>query len=95
MGVPVISLMGPTVVSRAGFSQTSNLGLANELVAKTDDQFVEIAKTLCADLKDLTQLRSSLRQKMEQSPLMDGQRFARDMETAYCQMWKTWCANQS
>jgi protein O-GlcNAc transferase len=94
MGVPVVSLMGKTVVSRAGFSQTSNLGLADELVAKTDDQFVEIAKKLSGDLNHLNQLRSTLRQKMERSPLMDAERFAKDIEAAYRQMWQTWCANK-
>jgi predicted O-linked N-acetylglucosamine transferase (SPINDLY family) len=29
---------------------------------------------------------------MEQSPLMDGLRFARNIEAVYRQMWWKWCA---
>jgi len=32
-----------------------------------------------------------LRQRMLDSPLMDGPSFARDIEAAYRQMWRTWC----
>jgi protein O-GlcNAc transferase len=95
MGVPVVSLMGQTVVSRAGFSQTSNLGLADELVAKSEDQFVEIAKKLSGDFNHLSQLRSTLRQRMEQSPLMDGKLFARGMETIFRDLWIRWCQNRN
>jgi predicted O-linked N-acetylglucosamine transferase (SPINDLY family) len=39
----------------------------------------------------LEQLRSTLRQKMEQSPLMDAPRFTKNIESAYRQMWRKWC----
>jgi predicted O-linked N-acetylglucosamine transferase (SPINDLY family) len=29
---------------------------------------------------------------MQASPLMDGAAFARDIEAAYRQMWRQWCA---
>ena len=29
--------------------------------------------------------------RMQRSPLMDGQRFARHVEDAYRQMWRRWC----
>jgi protein O-GlcNAc transferase len=90
MGVPVVSLAGETAVSRAGLSILSNLGLP-ELVASTVDRYVEIAAELATDLPRLMQLRSSLRARMKSSPLMDGPRFARDVEAAFRQMWRTWC----
>jgi protein O-GlcNAc transferase len=90
MGVPVITLPGSTVVGRAGLSQLSNLDLP-ELVARTPERFVEIAAELAADLPRLRQLRSTLRKRMQASPLMDGPRFARNMESAYRRMWQTWC----
>jgi predicted O-linked N-acetylglucosamine transferase (SPINDLY family) len=86
MGVPVITLVGKTVVGRAGWCQLSNLRLT-ELAAHTPDEFVHIAVELAKDFPRLEQLRSTLRQRMVQSPLMDAPRFARNIESAYRQMW--------
>ncbi len=91
MGVPVITLVGTTAVGRAGWSQLSNLGLA-ELAAQTPQDFVRIASGLANDLPRLSELRSTLRQRMTTSPLMDVPRFARNIESTYRQMWQTWCA---
>lgn len=85
MGVPVVTLVGPTVVGRAGLSQATNLGLP-ELVARTPDEYVRIAVDLGRDLERLAKLRAGLRSRMERSPLMDAQRFARAIEQAYLQM---------
>jgi predicted O-linked N-acetylglucosamine transferase (SPINDLY family) len=90
MGVPVVTLVGQTAVSRAGWCQLSNLGLA-ELAGHHPDQFVEAAVNLAGDLPRLAHMRSTLRKRMEQSPLMDGPRFARNIEAAYRQMWRRWC----
>ncbi len=49
MGVPVLTLRGATVVSRAGHSLLANLGLA-ELVADTPADFVERAVGLTLGL---------------------------------------------
>lgn len=89
MGVPVVTRIGKTVVGRAGWSQLSNLQLT-ELAAHTDEQFVEIACALAGDLPRLATLRSSLRARMEKSPLMNAPGFARDIETAYRAMWRRW-----
>jgi protein O-GlcNAc transferase len=91
MGVPVVTLAGQTVVGRAGVSQLTNLGLA-ELAAQTPAQFVAIAAGLARDLRRLAELRATLRGRMEKSPLMDGPRFARNIEAAYRTMWRRWCA---
>jgi protein O-GlcNAc transferase len=90
MGVPTVSLLGQTVVGRAGFSVLCNLGL-KELSAETPEQFVEIAAGLAADTPRLQDVRHSLRQRMQASPLMDGERFARNVEDAYRRIWQTWC----
>jgi predicted O-linked N-acetylglucosamine transferase (SPINDLY family) len=92
MGVPVVTKIGKTPHSRAGYSLLMNLGLP-ELVAGSDDEFVKVAVALADDLPRMRDLRSELRQRMERSPLMDGAKFARDMEAAYRNMWKAWCEN--
>ncbi len=90
MGVPTVSLIGQTVVGRAGLSLLCNLGL-EELAAETPEQFVEIAAGLAGDTPRLADLRQSLRQRLQASPLMDGERFARNVEDAYRRMWQKWC----
>jgi predicted O-linked N-acetylglucosamine transferase (SPINDLY family) len=69
----------------------SNVGLP-ELVAQDGPQYVQIAAALARDLPRLSQLRATLRDRMQQSPLMDAPRFARNVEAAYRDMWRRWCA---
>jgi protein O-GlcNAc transferase len=89
MGVPVVTRLGRTVVGRAGWSQLCNLNL-KELAAESGDQFVKIALDLAGDLRRLAELRNNLRNRMQQSPLMDASRFARNLETAYQQMYRAY-----
>ena len=91
MGVPVVSLAGDIAVSRGGLSILSNVGLS-ELVAQTPEEYVQIATELAQDMGRLAGLRSSLRERMKSSPLMDGPGFACNVEAAYRQMWQRWCA---
>ena len=91
MGVPVVTLVGTTVVGRAGLSQLANIGMP-ELIARSPEQFVAIATALAADRPRLRELRRALRSRMQSSPLMDAPRFARGVEEAYRQMWRRWCA---
>ena len=91
MGVPVVTLVGKTVVGRAGASQLTNLRLA-ELIARTADEYVAIASALARDVERLAALRQTLRGRMQSSPLMDAPRFARGVEAAYRDMWRRWCA---
>jgi predicted O-linked N-acetylglucosamine transferase (SPINDLY family) len=69
----------------------TNLGLT-ELVATDAQQFVNIAIGLADDLPRLAKLRATLRQRMQDSPLMDAPRFTRNLEAAFRQMWQRWCA---
>jgi predicted O-linked N-acetylglucosamine transferase (SPINDLY family) len=90
MGVPVVTLAGKTAVGRAGLSQAMNLGLP-ELIARTAEQFEQMAVDLASDLHRLAELRLSLRQRMQSSPLMDAALFTRNTEAAYRDMWQRWC----
>jgi predicted O-linked N-acetylglucosamine transferase (SPINDLY family) len=92
MGVPVVTLVGQTIVGRAGLSQLTNLGLP-ELITRTPEQFAATAVNLAADLPRLAALRGSLRERIQKSPLMDTARFAKNVEAAYRQMWRRWCEN--
>ena len=90
MGVPVVTLAGRMAVGRAGVSILSHVGVP-QWIAHTRDDYVRIATDLAADLPRLAEIRATLRQQMRQSPLMDADRFARDVESAYRSVWRTWC----
>ena len=80
MGVPVITCPGETFASRHGLSHLSNIGL-RETIARTFDEYVELAVSLGGDLPRLAALRAGSREQMAASPLCDGQRFAADLMT--------------
>jgi protein O-GlcNAc transferase len=85
MGVPVVSRVGSTAVGRAGLSQLANLKL-EEFAAETDEWFIQVASVLAGDLPRLSSLRKALRSRLQNSPLMDRDRFARNIESAYREM---------
>jgi predicted O-linked N-acetylglucosamine transferase (SPINDLY family) len=87
MGVPVITRVGKTCVGRGGLSQLFQLDLL-ELAADSDEAFVACAVELAGDLPRLAKLRRELRPRLQQSPLMDGPRFAANIESAYRRMWE-------
>ena len=91
MGVPVVTRAGATCVGRAGLSQLFHVDLP-DLAAHSDEDFVSAALKLARDLGRLRQLRRELRPRLERSALMDGARFARNMEAAYQQIWRRYCA---
>jgi protein O-GlcNAc transferase len=90
LGVPIITIEGQTAVGRGGLSLLTNLGLP-EMIAETPEQFVSIAVELSNNLPRLRDLRASLRDRLQASPLMDAPRFARNIEAAYREMWRRWC----
>jgi protein O-GlcNAc transferase len=90
MGVPVVTLVGQTTVGRMGLSHASNLQ-HSELAAMNPQDYLRTAVALAGDPRRLAHLRSTLRARMQQSPLMDAPKFARNIEAAYRQMWHCWC----
>jgi len=88
MGVPAVTLAGDRHSSRMVASVLTNLGLP-ELIAHSPDEYVKIASELAANLPRLAELRSTLRERMRASPLMDASRFARNVEQAYREMLRS------
>lgn len=93
MGVPVITLAGEIHASRVGASLLTAIGL-EELIAHSEEEYVQKAVALATDLQRLNTLRATMRERMRQSPLMDAQSFTRNLESAYRKMWRDWCARQ-
>lgn len=80
MGVPMVALAGTTHVSRVGVSILRNLGL-DRWIASTPDDYVRIAAA--ADVEVLAGLRSTLRESLRRSSIMDEPGFTRQLEAAY------------
>jgi predicted O-linked N-acetylglucosamine transferase (SPINDLY family)/predicted SAM-dependent methyltransferase len=89
MGVPVVTLAGPTHVSRVGASILARVGL-DELVAQTPEAYVACAAALAGDAARMRDLRGGLRARMQASPLLDGAGFARAVEAACRDAWNAW-----
>ncbi len=92
MGVPSIMLEGGRYASRFGGSTLLGVGLG-ELIAHDPDEYVELAVALASDQRRLAELRRGLRERLLASPLVDAPQFARGVEAAYRQMWRSWCAS--
>jgi protein O-GlcNAc transferase len=89
MGVPVITLRGETAVARGGVSLLSNVGLP-ELIAGDVTDYIRIATSLAGNRSQLAQLRSTLRNQLIASPVMNAAQFARDFEALLRDAWKRW-----
>jgi len=94
MGVPVVTLMGRTHISRVGVSLLTNAGLP-ELVAQSPEEYLTIASDLAGNPSRRLELRMGLRDRLRFSPLTDSNRFASEAESAFRQMWTIWCARQT
>ena len=86
MGVPTLTLVGNTLLSRQGASLLSAAGL-HDWIAVDRESYIEKAVIFASDLSELAKRRATLRERVLLSPLFDAQRFARNFETT---LWKMW-----
>ena len=95
MGVPVVTCPGETFASRHSLSHLSIVGLT-ETIARDLHEYVERAVGLAEDLQRLAELRAGLRQRVAQSPLCDGKRFAGNLMHLLRDVWRdSYCAGRS
>ena len=94
MGVPVLTLAGRMSVSRVGLSLMSHIGLQS-FIAQNEVEYVKLAQRWSEDIKGLSTVRQTLRQKVQQAPFSNADLMTRALEAAYRQMWVKWCAQQN
>ncbi|MCD7449670.1 hypothetical protein HAX54_001098 [Datura stramonium] len=90
MGVPCVTMGGSVHAHNVGVSLLKTVGL-QKLVARNEDEYVESAIQLASDVTSLSNLRMSLRELMSKSPLCDGEKFTRNIESTYRSMWCRYC----
>jgi predicted O-linked N-acetylglucosamine transferase (SPINDLY family) len=93
MGVPFVTLAGKHFSSRLGVTVLTNAGLP-ELIAHSEDDYLNIATALALDYARLKTIRAGLRERVKVSPLMDAPRFTAHLEQAYRGMWQNWCGRE-
>ena len=67
-----------------------NAGLGH-LIARTEDEYVKLALQLASDVPALAELRMTLRELMTKSPVCDGAKFTKGLESTYRNMWHRYC----
>ena len=87
MGVPVVTLYGTQASGRTTSSVLTAMG-RSAWIAKTPEQYIEIAVAMASDLRALADVRKVLREELLNSPVRKG--YVEAVETAYRQMWAKW-----
>jgi protein O-GlcNAc transferase len=90
MGVPVVTLAGDTHAGRVGASLLHQVGLA-ELIGNSPEEYVRLAVELAGDPSRREILRAGMRDRLRASSLLNAERIAAEIESAYTSMWKTYC----
>jgi predicted O-linked N-acetylglucosamine transferase (SPINDLY family) len=85
MGVPIVTLYGTQAAGRTTSSVLAAMG-KSAWIAKTPEQYVEIAVGLAHDLPTLAAARKTLREAFLTSPVCAG--YIDAVETAYREMWR-------
>jgi predicted O-linked N-acetylglucosamine transferase (SPINDLY family) len=87
MGVPIITLMGPSFASRVCASLSRAAGL-DELVCSTPDQYLERAIRMGHDAAWRGEVRQRLSAALPGSTLFDTAKLARHLEALFETMWQ-------
>jgi len=92
MGVPVVTLAGESHAGRVGASLLTAVGVEQETVARSQDDYLAKAVALSGDRDRLKRWRTELRTRMAESKLRDEAGFARTFEQALRDAWRERCA---
>lgn len=91
MGVPVVTLPGTRHAERTAASILTS-AQHPEWIARSADEYADIAARLVADRQSLARTRASLRDQVFASPLCDAADHARRFESALRALWREACS---
>ncbi|MGR2737469.1 FkbM family methyltransferase [Billgrantia sp. Q4P2] len=94
MGVPVVTLPGPTFAGRHSATHLTNAGL-QELVVNNWDEYRQRVLELAKDMPNLAVIRAGLRTILHYSPVCDAPRFANHFNKALRAIWVRYCEGKS
>lgn len=94
MGVPVVTLAGDRHAARVGVTILTSLGF-DSLIAKTPEDYVEIAVALAESPEALAELRGVMRARMQCSGLMDKKGMGIALGSGLREMWRSYCTQFS
>lgn len=86
MGIPLVTRVGEQFSARNSYTMMINAGII-EGIAWTDQEYIEWGIRLGKDESLRQQVAWKLHKYKQTAPLWNAQQFARDMESAYQQMW--------
>ena len=89
MGIPIVTRVGEQFAARNSYTMMMNAGIT-EGIAWTEEQYIEWGVRLGKDEALRQKIYWKLRQSRYTSPLWNGKKFARQMENAYEQMWRSY-----
>jgi FkbM family methyltransferase len=93
MGVPVVTLPGPTFAGRHSATHLINAGMP-ELVANSWDEYISRAAELASDIDSLSKIRKHLRQILLASPVCNAEKYGRHLADALRAIWTRYCNGQ-
>lgn len=95
MGVPCLTLAGKCHAHNVGVSLLTAVGLQDDWVAQSVEEYIDKATALTQDIHMLSMLREGLRERMLSSSLCDASGFVKGVEDAYFAMWQRWMDTES
>ena len=93
MGVPLITLAVDTEMGSMGKSKLSSLKM-HDLIAYNKREYIEKAINLSNDINKIQEYKRELRKSAIET-IFNGQKHVNELEIAYRQMWKTYCAEHN
>ena len=94
MCIPIVTKVGEQFAARNSYTMMMNAGIS-EGIAWNDAEYVEWGIRLGTDAALREDIATRLKASRQTSPLWNGERFAREMENAYQQMWQQYILKET
>ncbi len=92
VGVPLVTKVGQQFSARNSYGMMMNVGVT-EGIAWTDEEYLEWGIKFGKDENLRREVAWKLRQSRKNAPLWNAEKFTREMEKAYQQMWEIYVNN--